>query len=626
MGFNKNRIFTLLILLTFTVGCKTTQNTFDIVYEKDMGAKPNYFISFDENGSGVFGIQGKKSDDDAIAHKAFYVSADGQTVWNKNVTRLGDIQNDPGFKVVWDEGVVLFFSRTLFKFKLSCIDMQTQKELWSLSESNPGKYSYSAAYVPTSNGIIHYTPNGLEMIDIRTGKTLWTREDLLEKINFEDFVTGNNNSGYFFSEKLNTILISKDNELYAIDPATGEYKWKIEQPVGTVFNADIFEDEGVAFFYGSEDKDLAEAIIRSSDERIDQIMNVMESGLVTKEIYFVDLTGGEVIWHNQYTSNGDDLHYLLDDKVIIANMITYAFDRDTGEVIWQSVTEEELDKQDVLKAIKAMDIFDLTVGDASKPSDVLNNDAVYNIYPKVFQNPLQRKSITLRKFDLNTGDIIWETEDEKIVPSYFYQERDQVLLVGGGQIYASKLLVYDENTGNKQFGVNFSDVIRDIVATDQYLYVTYGIGVSMMRVLDRHTGEDVDMNLAYGAPSQIRDVGNYIMAAYDHSNFKDMDKIAFHRKRNWEVMKELDVPEYFNGFTYKGGNLFLTDFENRERGVIDIDLENMTVQDYLITRTTGSFQVNGQDQLMGDYHIFITSDGEYIYETDGKKIRKLQIE
>jgi len=618
--------FYLLVILFLVSSCKSTQNTFDTVYEKKVGAKPNYFISFEPGGNAIFGVEGKKSKEDVYPNKAFYVSGDGNTVWTKNITRLGQIQKDPNFKVVWDHGVALFFSRTMFKFNMSCVDLASQEELWNVVESNPGKYSYSAAYVPTEEGLLHYTPKGLEMINIKTGEVMWTREDLLEKINFSDFMTGNNNSGYFFSDKMNKILISKDNHLYAIDPKTGEYQWKIEKPVGTVFNADIFEDEGVAFFYGSEDKSLAEAIVRSADTRIDQVMSVIESGLVEKEIYFIDLENGEVAWENKYMSNGDDLHYLLDDKVIVANIITYAFDRKTGDVVWQSVSEDELNTQEVLKALKAMNVIDLTVGDASKPSDVLKEDAVYNIYPKVFENPLHTKRISLRKYDLNTGDVIWETEEEKLVPSYFYQEKDQVFLVAGNWISASNLVVYDEETGEKIYGVKFNDFIRDIVPTDQYIYVTYGSGAAMMRVLDRKTGEDVEMNLTYGSPSQIRDVGNYIMAAYDKARFKDQDKIAFHKKSNWEVVKELDVPEYFDGFTYKGGNLFLTDFDNRERGIIDIDLENMTVHDYLITRTSGSFTVNGQDQLMGAYHLFITPDGDYIYETNGKNIRKLEID
>jgi outer membrane protein assembly factor BamB len=625
MKKNRNGLYLLLFLLIGS-GCSTTKNTFDTVYEKKTGVKPNYFISYNDEGTAVFGIQGKKSNDEIIPYKAFYVSGDGNTLWNSKISRLGKIQKDPNFKVIWDEGVALFFSRTLFKFNLSCVELSTQKELWSRVESNPGQYSYSAAYIPTEKGILHYTPNGLEMIDIKTGETRWTREDLLEKINFEDFVTGNNNSGYFFSEKMNKILISKDNHLYALNPETGEYDWKIEQPIGTVFNADIFEEEAVAFFYGVEDKSLAESIVRSNDARIDQVMSVFESGLVDKELYFVDLEKGKVLWDTKYKSNGDDLHYLLNDKIIIANIITYAFDRNTGEVLWQSVSQEDLGKQDVLKVLKATNLIDLTVGDASKPSDVLKEGAVYNIYPKFFESPLKRKSITLRKYNVNTGEVIWETGEEKLVPSYFYQEKDQVYLVAGNIIYASNLLVYDEQTGEKRYGVKFSDVIRDIVPTDNYLYVTYGSGVSMMRVLDRKTGEDVEMNLAYGPPSTIRDVGNYIMAAYDKNRFKDQDKIAFHKKTNWEVVRELDVPEYFNGFTYKGGNLFLTDFDNRERGVIDIDLENMTVHDYLITRTSGSYTVNGQDQLLGDYHLFITPDGNYIYETNGKKVRKLAID
>ncbi len=621
----RNGIYILLLLL-IGAGCTSTQNTFETVYEKDTGVKPNYYISFDDDGSAVFGIQGKKSNDKYIPDKAFYVSGDGQTIWNKKITRLGEIQTDPNFKVIWDEGVVLFFSRTLFNFNLSCIDLNTQEELWSKVESNPGKYSYSAAYIPTAGGIILYTPKGLEMIDVKTGESLWLRNDLLEKINFSDFVTGNNNSGYFFSEKMNKILISKDNQLYAINPSTGEYDWKIEQEIGTVFHADIFEDERVAFFYGVEDKSLSEAIIRSSDERVDQVMNVFEGGLVEKDIYFVNLAKGEIVWNNTYNSNGDDLHFLLDDKIVVASIITYVFDRKSGEVAWQSVDPEELKKQEILKALKAMNLIDLTVGDASKPSDVIKEQAVYNIYPGVFDNPLHRNRISLRKYDVNSGELIWETEEEKLVPSYFYQEKDQVYLVGGNLIYASNLVVYDEKTGKKMYGKKFNDVIRDIVPTNQYLYVTYGTGAAMMRVLDRKTGEDVDMNLAYGPPSQIRDVGNYIMAAYDKSNFKEQDKIAFHKKSNWEVVKELQVPEYFDGFTYKGDNLFLTDFDHRERGVIDIDLENMTVHDYLITRTTGSFELNGQDQLLGDYHLFITPDGEYIYETNGKKIRKLDID
>jgi hypothetical protein len=169
------------------------------------------------------------------------------------------------------------------------------------------------------------------------------------------------------------------------------------------------------------------------------------------------------------------------------------------------------------------------------------------------------------------------------------------------------------------------EYIRDIVPTDELLYITYGTNRSMMKVLDINTGEEKEITMTYGHPSTIRDVGNYIMAAYDHSNFKKEDKIAFHKKKNFEVVKELDVPEYFNNFTYESGNLFLTNFNGRERGVIDIDLENLTVHDYLITRTSGSFTMNGQDQIMGTYHLFISSDGKYVFETDGKKIRKLAI-
>jgi hypothetical protein len=279
-----------------------------------------------------------------------------------------------------------------------------------------------------------------------------------------------------------------------------------------------------------------------------------------------------------------------------------------------------------LKALKALNILDLTITNESKPSDVVKKEVVYNIYPEVFENPLQKNFIRLRKYDINSGNVIWETEKERMYPSYFYQEKDHVYLVGGNAIPSSKLFVYDKNTGSKIYDIKLPDGILDIVSTSDYLYVTYGTARAMMKVFDRRSGEEIRLDLKYGPPSRIQDVGNYIMAAYDNPRFKESDRIAFHNKSNWEVVKELSIPEYFNDFTNKNKKLFLTDFKNQERGIIDIDLENLTVHDYLITRTTGSFQVNGQDQLMDTYHLFITPDGEYIYETDGNKVRKLDVD
>lgn len=613
-----------VILIVIISSCKSTQNTFTTVYEKKLDAKPDYYLSFQEDGEAIFGIEGKKSDEGYEASKAFYVSGDGENMWSKKITRLGQIQKDPNFMVLWEEGVALFFSRTLFNFNLSCIDLASQKELWKIEDGNPGKYNYSAVYIPSVNGLLHYTPDGLKMYNVQTGETAWTREDLAEETKFSDFFVENSNSGFFYSEVMDKIFISHENTLHAMNPNTGKYDWTIDKPIGMILNADIFEEDGVAFFYGVEDKSLAEAIVRSSDARVDQVMNVMESGLAEKELYFVDLENGNVLWEQNYKSNGIDEHLLVDDKVIVSNIITYVFDRNTGEVKWQSVEEDRLETEDLLKAIKAVNLIDLTVGDKDKPSDMVSENAVYNIYPTMFENPLKKNQVSLRKYDLETGDVMWKTEDEKITPGYFYGVQDKIFLVGRSRL-SSKILVYDEKTGSKQYELSFNEHIRDIVPTDQLLYVTYGYPIPMMKVFDKETGVEQEMSLVYGAPSSIRDVGNYIMAAYDKSNFKETDKIAFHQKSTWDVVKEIDVPEYFDNFTYKGNNLFLTDFNSRERGIIDIDLENLTVHDFLITRTSGSFTVNGQDQLLGTYNLFITSDGKYIYETDGKTLRKLEI-
>ena len=628
----KFKILCLLIALAMSA-CKVQQNTFTKVLEKEIPETPTRFATMKPDGSYIFGMEQQKKSGIGVP-SAFVVEGEkGNAVWSEKPKKLGNISAVPErVNWIWPENKALFMTENFGKFKISCIDLTSSKELWSF-EDNENEYSFNTFYIPSTGGVLMATSDGMKMIDLGNGQITWHREDINVSLKtIPDIMLGTEFAGVhwrYLPEK-DKIIVTDSDELFFLEPASGESIWSIKKPIGSLANADLYPEENLAVFYGPTDDILGESIVRSAEiggiAVGDMAMDLVEGSLVKEDVYLIDLISGKIKWNNKFFTNGAHQPILLEEKLIMAGIALNVYNRNTGEVIWQNIDQNRFEEDKILQAMSFLTGLDLSVGQRQKPQDLIFDDAVYAFYPEVLDNPVKENKISLRKYDLETGEEIWKSETEKIDVDYYFGAEGVLFLVGqsSGFIPRPILIAYDALDGSKLYEKKLkSSRYQDVVVENGTLYIlTFPWD---LQAFELRSGTQKSLSLPGRDPFDIVRVQGGFLVYYDRPGL-----LAYHNGNDFSIKNQVELPTYFRNHEYRGNTFFLLDLEgDPPGGIVAIDLEHFAIKGYMTNKQEGSATttVNGQTQnaVYKDYHLFLTEDGEHIYEIDKDVLKKYRV-
>jgi len=479
------------------------------------------------------------------------------------------------------------------------------------------------------NLIMLSTPTGLAAYDLEDGKQIWLREDLQVKSDFADFVTGSAKSlnYHYFAEK-NRLLLSANGNIHWINPSTGESVWTVTEKIGSVSNADIFENKDIAIFYGTTDQSLGEALANSS-ELVNLVQDVAESGLVKEDLIGLDLNSGEVIYRKNFITNGNHRVVVKDGKLVIIGLVLNVFDFESGELKWQSIEEKRFDANNVLKALSGLTGIDLTVKNKSKPEDLIKDNHIYALYPMVLENAMKQNKFALRQYNLETGEVIWSTEIDKMnIINYFGSEG--ILIIEGttnGFVERPYILGFDAGSGKMLYDkkVNTMTGNIDLLAAGGKLYFNRSYSADFF-VWDLRTGEEVPYDLPAKRILDLRMLQDGLMVAYERPS-----TLALHDPKDFSVIKQTLIPRYFSDFAYLGDKFFMKGLEgDPPGGLITMDLEKFKVTGYLLNSQKGSASYRSGDDsgnlIYKDYYLFLSDTGDSVIQIDKDDVTRFIVD
>lgn len=621
------RFFKILFFLICIAlaGCKSQKITYSKDYTMEIAEKPTRFASLDPSGNYLFAAEAEPKSGMGTPKAMLIDLKNQEEVWVQKMKDMGEIESNPdNVQWFWDEKKVLFFSRN-FDFKLSCVDMMTGKEIWNFSDKK-NRYSQRALRFVEDNLIMLSTPNGLAAYDLENGKQKWLRDDLQVK---SDFLTESASSlNYHYFKTKNRLLLSVDGNTHWINPSTGESVWTVTEKIGSVSNADIFENKDIAIFYGTTDQSLGEALA-NSNELAGFVKDVAESGLVKEDLIGLDLNSGEVIYRKNFITNGNHRVFVKDDNLIILGLVLNVFDINSGELKWQSIDEDRFDSNNFFKALSALTGIDLTVKNKTNAEDLVRDNHIYALYPLALENALKQNRFALRKYNLQSGEVIWSTEIDKMnIINYFGS--DGVLVIEGttnGFVDRPYIMAFDAGSGEllyeKKVNTNTGNI--DLLAAGGKLYFNRSYSADFF-IWNLRTGEELPSKLIGNRVLDLRMLQDGLLVAYERPS-----KLALHDPKDFSVIKQTEVPRYFPDFAYVGDKFFMKDMTgDPPQGLISMDLEQFKVTGYLLNSQKGSASFrSGNDSgnlVYKDYYLFLSGSGDSVIQIDKDDLTRFIID
>ena len=629
------KLMIMILSSAYLFSCTTTQNTFQPVWQTELDIKPDRLLAIDANAERIFGAEaGQEQSENTTTigfknYKATYLDGEtGKSLWTENMNSLGAVEKDPDhIEIIWDERVALFFSKGLSKFKLSAVDMDSKKELWNIEEGNPNKFENTAIYSKEANGIIIVAPEGLRFYDLQTGKLLWTRDDLVERDSFIKQLALEKEKkkaeiDWTYIEPLDRFLISDvNNNLLLMDPYTGKNDWIISENLGSVMAAKIFEDEGKAIFFGPELKSAALEILQRESNIVGKVMDVVNEVPKAIDLILVDLKTGEVDWKSKVFSKEvtNDVR-LLEDKVILSNNIFYALDRETGEVLWQSVDKDRLKDEQFLTALSSTTFLDFKAHVRNDPEPIITDDAVVLVFPEIYEDIENRHRVTIRKYDLETGELLWKSNNKRFYPQMMFHYDDKIF-IKNSWIDRFMIDALDPESGERVYEIRDKGRAVDVFPKDDRIYRLQTRGFDAYDVED---GNKIDLpEELTKSVIAVEDVGDGFLAIHDAQAEGKKDYIALHDYDDFEIERKAELPVLYNDYYTIGNKLFMT---NNKSGIVAVDLDEIKVNGYIITKNQGVSTINGKDQIERNYVLEVSENGEYIMELNKKLLTKYSVD
>lgn len=618
---NKNILYIPLIIICLLASCKSQKNTFMQVYERDMPDNASELASMKSDGSYIFAMEEEPQGFGSA--KGFVIDgATGDPLWEEKRNDLTPSH------WLWEDNIMIVFEGRGKNGVLKGKDLKTSEVKWSVSAEDYNRRweEDKLKFVPKEDAFLLPTKKGLTLFNYNTGAEIWNRGDLLTEYSAKDV-----NDFIYFPEE-HRLFVADKEQLHEIDLKNGESRWTMNNTkIGSLHNADMFPTNGLAVFYGEQDESFGKQLLKSvarSTEVGNAAMDAVEGGLVKDQMILVDLDEGEVIHENDFYTNGNHQTFIYEDKLIMMGIVINVFDLETGELMWQNIDQRRFENEFLLKAIGSLTGLDFSLGNKRKQEDLIFDNNIYAFYPEALDDPLKQNQVTLRKYDLTTGEEIWRSEAEKINASYYTGAEGVLLMVGTttGFVPRSLILAYDAASGEKLYELKINATrLIDIKATQGRLYTL--LWPHDIEAFNLRTGQEISLKTPARQPTSMRMVQNDLMITYGSPTM-----LALHDAKDFSVKNSVELPDLFYDFDYRGGKFFMYNMDGFEgaRGIVALDLEKWIVIGYLINDQQGTFTStvgdgDAENQIYKDYHLFLTDDGDYIYELEKDVIKKYAV-
>ncbi len=635
MGNKRFTIFTAFFLFLFATGCVSVKSTLDEEYTRKLDVEPDKLVSLSPDGAMLL-LAEKNSGSLSLNYNnalSLVNTSGGNVVWTEQVGNMGDIGSDPvNIEVLWDEGLILMFSRSIGNYRIAAFDIQNRDQLWSKEGSNPGRVSYTGSYLAQNSSYMIQNNDGLQAFDLRTGEILWKREDLDLDVDFGKAILGMEQTKdveIIHLASLDRYLISQNNTVMLLNPYTGQNDWELNAKLGSVLLADIFDNENLAVFYGPQQaKRISSALsamsAMSGNEMVGnaaRVSRALESGVRDNPIYMVDLATGEMVWENKFKTNGHKRVLLYNDKLLLTGLVTYAFDLDSGSVVWQNVEEELLNDELFLSIIAEFTGFDFSAGGISTPDNLIIDNTMFVVFPEQLDPRGSKNEISLRRYDVDTGELIWKSEPEKVTVRDFFLEQGRLFMITDGRFSsASNLMAYDPYEGEKLYHINTRNPFFKLVFSSEKIYqmdIYDGL-----YSYDIRNGEQQDVETLRGRVRDIIDLGDQLWVVYATGGYSAI--IALHDKNTFRLTDQVEVPFYNRDHVTVDDKFFINYQSEGFKGILQLDLENMQMLGYTSAQARWKKTRDDRNVTLDPYHYIMDNEGNYIYRIEKDELTRFR--
>lgn len=674
------------------------KSTFTQQYKSKVKVSSIQKVALSNDNSELFVISSSKSKiSDNITYSIGCISAlNGKKKWSEKINNLAKLPCEPSNILIIEElnialimgkGIV---SKKVFNlgigsvldnitsstptFYITAIDLTNKKHLWtrvekdgndfsiggktrgalfdSAGERNNGGFSIGGLYLTKNKSFLIKTPSGLEAFDVATGSILWS---IVQKgvVDFGKLSQGldyNPKSGFIYLESMDRLLFNfSDGSLALLNQYEGSYEWEMKDDrddkkrrfwertnlsIGSIFDADIFEKEGLAVFYGPVAKETNRAVapsknrtLNNTSKVLDRVSSGLDKGIKRSPLFLVDLENGDLRWESKFMTNGRHKLIISQDRLLVNSIVTTAFDLENGEKTWQNVPEEELNKDSFFGLLSEFTGIDYTTDRAKYKEAVVFDEFIFTVFPEVLEKRSDKKNISIRLYDFITGEMLWKTDPMNVsVRDFFFESGILFVIVDGRFSRPTKILAFDPNSGQKIYEINNKDVIREVIVTQSHV-ICWGAQFGGLDVYDFNTGARSQGNLLpKGVVNRIKDLNDHLFLVYNRGR-KGSTKVATYDRNSLRLLKEMSLPFYSDNIFTINDKVFMLANRRYLKGVIHLDLDKMEVYNHatITTDTNSTSGKSSKNQILKPYYFILSNDASRLFVVAKKKLHSYEI-
>lgn len=621
----------LLALIILASSCSTAKVTFTEVYKTELEDKQNGNGHFNERSQKFVGV----SENNFLngARKFTIIDTkEGNVLYSKNAKDFGEnVSAMPAYHIDFNQNVIIFHSKFLTYRTLTAVDLNTGEELWAKSTKDTPfetleadfAINWFAGYPLIEDGVF-------KIYNTLTGNVIWelSESDGIDIV--KAFEKGNSNWEYLFDS--NQLLLSANDKLASVHAKKGTVQWILEGEFGNLNESDLFFERGRALFYGPQGDGAAEVIgkelMRSSNAvgRIaGRAIRASNSGIQDNPLYYIDIENGKLLWETTFKTSGQTYPLFYEDILILSDLMTYALDEKTGEVLWQTVSEERLDNEENRRLVSEFTPFQLDASNRVANDNVIVDDNIFVVHSTIFDEGGDKEAVSIKRLNIRTGEEIWQSEPERIkITNFFFKHGRLFVQTWNRTMYEDgEMRALDPGSGEMLYEIKANSPIKKPFMTDHHIHFT-DLALRLQSY-DINTGKKVNIETPLPQTLSLEYADNFLLGRFG-SSFGTKSLIAFVNPKTFQVERQVELPFSPANKMVKGGYLFLYSDSYSKKSLIAIDFDQL--------KTRGSFQFsaaatttkNGQ-QVDGlpDVHYFISEDGENIYLTENKTFYKYKL-
>jgi outer membrane protein assembly factor BamB len=629
---NLNHYLILITLLFLASSCATTNITFKEVYTTELSGKQNSKAFFSEDHQRFLGVEDSKVLGSVSDRKFTLLDMEsGKILYSKSAKEFGEVKAVPAYQFNHDQGVIIFISEGLTNRSINAFDIETQEELWSISRSDEKYNTIQGIDFNWMGGFALEIDGKFRMHDARTGEIIWEYDnnkfDVLNTI-----ASGNKN--FILIEEEQRILLSNNKRLASFDLKEGEISWVLEGEFGNFQESDILFDKNKGLFFGpqgaSTAKKIGEDMMQNStglSRLAGRAIVASESGIQDNPLYYIDLENGELLWETTFKSSGQTYPIYYEDIIILSDLMTYALNEKTGEVLWQSVSEERLEDEENRRLISEFTPFKLDASNRTANDNIIVDDNIFVVHSTIFDEGGDKQAVSFKRLNIRTGEEIWVSKPERItVSNFFFQNGKLFVQTSNRKLFENgELRALDAGSGSLLYEIeNRASVIGSYI-TDYHVHLK-DIGMTLTSY-DINTGENVNLKTPMPLTYSLEPAGDKLFGRFG-SAFGSNTMVAFVNAKTFEVERKVEVPFNPSKKMVKGDYLFLYNDSDAYKSLLAVDFDNAKTRGYFKIDGSGKFQTttNGQSNpTMPDVHYYVTEDGKNIYLAEGTSFKKLTL-